>query len=69
MCSIDGVIDFEQDIWSQNHALLFLRKAGATEQSGIEIITHSVPLHHRLYVIDAAKGIQPMTVQNIYISL
>lgn len=66
MCSIAGVIDFKNDVRTQEKALGLMQEAlsrRGPDQSGVYLMPHAALLHNRLCVIDIENGKQPMTEQ------
>ena len=64
MCSIAGVIDFQNDLREQKDQFLQMQLSLARrgpDQSGSYSDKHAVLLHNRLCVIDLENGLQPMT--------
>ncbi len=65
MCSIAGVIDFQNDLRGQGPVLDAMQKSmvrRGPDQQGKYISEHAALLHDRLAVIDIENGRQPMTV-------
>ena len=66
MCSIAGVIDFQNDIRTQKAAFERMQNALSSrgpDQNGMHLTPHAALLHNRLCVIDIEHGVQPMTAQ------
>ncbi len=63
MCSIAGILDFQQDLAQQNSVLSAMQNSLAhrgPDQNGMYVEKHVALLHNRLCVIDIEKGRQPM---------
>ena len=65
MCSIAGVIDFQNDLRGQQDVFAAMQKTmtcRGPDQNGMYITPCAALLHNRLCVIDIQNGRQPMTV-------
>ena len=65
MCSIAGVIDFQNDLRGQGAVFAAMQKAMVSrgpDQHGVYLTESAALLHNRLAVIDIENGRQPMTV-------
>ncbi|MDE7120756.1 MAG: asparagine synthetase B, partial [Oscillospiraceae bacterium] len=64
MCGIAGMIDFTQDLRTQENICKEMQNAiirRGPDQNGMFLAEHAALVHTRLSVIDPVSGIQPMS--------